>query len=102
MIFLPEMVGVELVREMTSSAAPRAATTRETTLDSGRRALDLDGNVAGSATSVLVTGAEQELAEVHVVTRAEPLMRSVEPGPGLEMTKPLPLTVRVKPFVPPA
>jgi len=56
----------------------------------------------GCTTSVLMTGAEQEFAEVQVVTRAVPAMRSVEPGPGLEGTKPLPSTVRVNPFAPPA
>src|SRR6266702_7060708 len=98
-MFLPLIEGLELVRDMTSSVAPGAATTRETMLESGPLGLwTWTETLPDSATSVLMTGAEQELAELHVVTRAASPMRIVEPGPGLEGTKPLPLTVRVKPL----
>src|SRR6202030_1758484 len=102
-MFLPEMFGEELVREMTSSVAPGAATTSETMLERVPEGLcTWTETLRGSTTSLLLTGAEQELAAVQVVTRAAPAMRSVEPGRGLERTKPLPSTVRVKPFAPPA
>jgi len=42
------------------------------------------------ATSVLLTGAEQELAVSQVVTRAVPPICSTEPGPGCEGAKSLP------------
>jgi len=102
-MFLPRMEGVELVSEMMSSVVPGAATTRETMLESGPDGLWIwTVTLPVWMTSLLLTGAEQELAEAQVVTRAVPPMRSVEPGPGLAGTKPLPSTVSVKPFAPPA
>src|ERR1700675_77297 len=102
-MFLPEMAGEEPESVMTSSVVPGAATTRETMLERVPEGLCIwIEMLPGCTTSVLLAGAEQELTELQVVTRAVPPMSSVEPGPGFERTKPLPSTVSVKPFAPPA
>src|SRR5258705_2312485 len=55
-IFLPEIEGDELVREMTSSVVPGATTTRETMLERGPVGVWIwTETVAGCTTSVLLT-----------------------------------------------
>src|SRR5271166_1563865 len=98
MMFWPVEVGEAVVRVMTVSEVPRATTTRLTVLESVPPGFWIwMETLPICATSVLLMGAEQLFAELQVVTRAVPLRRSVEPGPGLDGMKPLPSTVRVKP-----
>lgn len=54
------------------------------------------------ATSAELTATVQEFAESQVVNRGVPAIRSVEPGPGFDGTKPLPVTRNVNPSAAPA
>src|SRR5260221_3974065 len=103
MMSLAVAEGAALVREMISSEAFGAATSRETLLEavpSGLRTWT--ERLPGTDTSAAVTGAVEFPTGVHLVVRAVPAISKTEPGPGVEAAKLLPSTRRVKPVAAPA
>src|SRR5215470_14086285 len=94
----PVAAGMELLTAITLSDGFGVATTRNTTLEAVAFGFWIcTETFPAIATSAAVTGAVHSNADTHVVVLAVPAMSSVEPGPGLDATNPLPSRRNVKP-----
>src|SRR6266849_2577143 len=99
----PVAPGAELLSAITSSEGFGGATTSDTAFDFVPFGFCIcTETFPAIATSVAVTGAVHSSFEMHDVVLAVPAMSMVEPGPGLEATRPLPSTRSVKPCAAPA